>query len=131
MRLAHHGIALPIFIATICVSAFLLFSVQPIFAKMVLPTLGGAPAVWAVSLCFFQAMLVAGYGYAHLLERYLAPKLALVIHLALLASVLRPAPNSQIRLRFSECRRQCCRYPLTGGPGTGDRTQGQAASGAW
>src|SRR4029079_18237423 len=53
MQRAHHVIVLPIFIATICTSAFLLFSVQPMFAKMVLPTLGGAPAVWAVSLCFF------------------------------------------------------------------------------
>ena len=92
MRLAHHGIALPIFIATICTSAFLLFSVQPMFAKMVLPTLGGAPAVWAVSLCFFQAMLVAGYGYAHLLERYLPPKLGLLFHLALLALALAALP---------------------------------------
>jgi hypothetical protein len=92
MQRAHHVIALPIFIATICTSAFLLFSVQPMFAKMVLPTLGGAPAVWAVSLCFFQVMLVAGYGYAHLLERYLAPKLALVFHLALLALALAALP---------------------------------------
>jgi hypothetical protein len=68
------------------------------FAKMVLPTLGGAPAVWAVSLCFFQAMLVAGYGYAHLLEHYLAPKLALLFHLALLALELEVAHHERVRL---------------------------------
>ena len=83
---------LPGFTATICVSAFLLFSVQPMFAKMVLPTLGGTPAVWAVSLCFFQAVLVAGYGYAHLLERYFALKFALLFHLALMAVVLVALP---------------------------------------
>jgi 4-amino-4-deoxy-L-arabinose transferase-like glycosyltransferase len=103
MQRAHHVIVLPIFIATICTSAFLLFSVQPMFAKMVLPTLGGAPAVWAVSLCFFQVMLVAGYGYAHLLERYLAPKLALVSHLALLALALAALPIGLARNIGGRC----------------------------
>lgn len=56
---------LALFTATTFVSAVLLFSVQPMFAKMVLPVLGGAPSVWAVALCFFQAALLAGYCYAH------------------------------------------------------------------
>jgi hypothetical protein len=55
------------FAATLFLSASLLFSVQPMFAKIVLPKLGGAPSVWAVSMCFFQAVLLAGYCYAHAL----------------------------------------------------------------
>lgn len=74
-----------LFTATLFLSALLLFSVQPVFAKMVLPKLGGTPAVWAVSMCFFQAALLAGYCYAHLLDRLVAPRIAPVVHLALLA----------------------------------------------
>jgi len=70
--------------ATLFVSALLLFSIQPMFAKMVLPKLGGAPAVWSVAMVFFQTVLLAGYGYAHLLNRVLAPRWAAVFHLALL-----------------------------------------------
>lgn len=55
------------FTLTTFLSALLLFSIQPMFAKMVLPLLGGSPSVWAVALCFFQGALLAGYGYAHLL----------------------------------------------------------------
>ena len=54
---------------TLFVSALLLFSIQPMFAKMVLPKLGGAPAVWSVAMVFFQTVLLAGYAYAHLLNR--------------------------------------------------------------
>ena len=52
---------------TLFVSALLLFSIQPMFAKMVLPKLGGAPAVWSVAMVFFQTTLLAGYAYAHVL----------------------------------------------------------------
>ena len=52
-----------IFSAALFVSAFLLFLVQPMFAKMVLPLLGGTPAVWATCVVFFQAVLLAGYLY--------------------------------------------------------------------
>jgi hypothetical protein len=55
------------FTAATFLSALLLFSVQPMFAKMVLPVLGGSPSVWAVAIFFFQAALLAGYCYAHLL----------------------------------------------------------------
>jgi SAM-dependent methyltransferase len=61
---------LTLFIAASFLSAFLLFSVEPLFAKMVLPVLGGSPSVWAVALCFFQAALLAGYAYAYVLMRY-------------------------------------------------------------
>ena len=56
-----------VFAATILLSAALLFVVQPMTAKQVLPLLGGSPSVWNTSLVFFQAVLLAGYGYAHLL----------------------------------------------------------------
>jgi hypothetical protein len=83
-----HGVVLFAFSATLFVSALLLFSVQPIFAKMVLPKLGGSPSVWAVSMCFFQAVLLAGYGYAHILNRFVANAYAPLVHLAVLGTAL-------------------------------------------
>ena len=71
------------FTATTFLSALLLFSVQPMFAKMVLPVLGGSPSVWAVAICFFQAALLAGYCYAHLLIARAPPALTGVIHLGI------------------------------------------------
>src|SRR3954469_23397732 len=65
-----------LYAATLFVSALLLFSIQPMFAKMVLPKLGGAPAVWSVAMVFFQTVLLAGYAYAHLLNRLLSPRWA-------------------------------------------------------
>ena len=59
------------FAVTLFVSAFLLFLVQPMVGKMVLPLLGGAPAVWATCMVFFQALLLAGYAYAHAATRRL------------------------------------------------------------
>ena len=53
------------FAATLFVSAFLLFLVQPMVGKMVLPLLGGTPAVWSTCMVFFQGLLLAGYAYAH------------------------------------------------------------------
>src|SRR6478672_9436012 len=66
---------------TIFVSAVLLFSVEPMIAKMLLPVLGGTPAVWNTCMVFFQAALLAGYGYAHLTGRFAKQPL---LHLALL-----------------------------------------------
>ncbi|MFN3853701.1 MAG: fused MFS/spermidine synthase [Phreatobacter sp.] len=80
--------ALPVFALAIFVSAFLLFSVQPMFTKMVLPVLGGTPAVWSVAMVFFQGVLLIGYGYAHLLARLLDPRRAVLVHLAMMAGVL-------------------------------------------
>jgi spermidine synthase len=70
------------FVAAIFVSAALLFAVQPMFTKMVLPQLGGAAAVWSVALVFFQTALLAGYAYAHLITRIAPGRLSLVIHVA-------------------------------------------------
>jgi len=82
-RSAAAGLAL--FAGTMFLSALLLFSVQPMFAKMVLPHLGGSPSVWAVSMVFFQAALLAGYCYAHLLNRHVPARIAPIAHLSLLA----------------------------------------------
>ena len=60
---------LVVYTAAIFVSALLLFSVQPLFTKMVLPRLGGSPAVWSVAMVFFQSLLLGGYAYAHYLSR--------------------------------------------------------------
>ena len=77
-----------IFVATIFLSASLLFFVQPLFAKVVLPTIGGSPAVWTTAMLFFQTVLIAGYLYAHLLTRYLKSRAQLLLHLAVWASAL-------------------------------------------
>ncbi len=71
-----------LFTLTTFLSALLLFAVQPMFAKMVLPVLGGSPSVWAVAMLFFQAALLAGYCYAHLLLRFVPVVTTGFIHLA-------------------------------------------------
>jgi len=70
---------------TLMVSAGLLFLVQPMFAKMVLPMLGGTPAVWNTCMVFYQAMLLAGYLYAHLATRWLGTRRQAGVHLVLMA----------------------------------------------
>ena len=69
---------------TIFISAFLLFLIQPLVAKMILPTFGGAPAVWNASLVFFQGTLLLGYLYAHFSARWLG-KNQPYLHVAVLA----------------------------------------------
>jgi hypothetical protein len=83
---------LHLYTATIFTSAFLLFAVQPIFAKMVLPSLGGSPSVWAVSMCFFQAVLLAGYCYAHAMNRFVPVQHAPLVHVGLLVVALFALP---------------------------------------
>ena len=69
---------------TIVVSAFLLFQVQPVIAKIILPWFGGSAAVWTVCMLFFQMALLLGYLYAHALVRYLKPRTQMLVHAALL-----------------------------------------------
>jgi hypothetical protein len=69
---------------TIFVGAFLLFLVQPMIAKYLLPWFGGGPGVWTVCLLFFQAVLLAGYAYAHWLTSRLRPRAQAIVHIALL-----------------------------------------------
>ena len=77
---------MPVFAAAIFTSAFLLFWVQPLFSKMILPLLGGAPSVWNTAMMFFQLVLLAGYGYAHLLTHRVASlRRQVVIHGAVVA----------------------------------------------
>ena len=75
---------LPCFTATIFVSALLLFVVQPMVAKMILPRLGGTPAVWNTCLVFFQAVLLAGYAYAHLTTSWLGVRRQAALHVGVL-----------------------------------------------
>jgi SAM-dependent methyltransferase len=70
---------------TIFLSAFLLFLVQPMMAKMILPMLGGTPAVWNTCMLFYQTMLLVGYGYVHVLNRKVQPAWQVPVHLAILA----------------------------------------------
>ena len=83
-RTAIPGI-LPAFAVTLFLSALLLFWVQPMFTKMVLPLLGGVPAVWNTAMLFFQSALLAGYAYAHLSARFLGLRWQVLLHVTLLA----------------------------------------------
>ena len=75
---------------TIFTSAFLLFQIQPLISKYILPWFGGSPAVWTTCLLFFQTLLFAGYAYAHFSHRRLAPRQQVLLHggLILLAVAL-------------------------------------------
>lgn len=77
-------LALPAFTLALGTSAFLLFVMQPLFAKMALPLLGGSPGVWSVGTVVFQSLLLAGYAYAHWLAG-LPTKRAALTHLAVMA----------------------------------------------
>ncbi|MBA4048069.1 MAG: hypothetical protein C0476_05950 [Sphingomonas sp.] len=79
---AHPAIA-PLFVASIFAGSFLLFLVQPMVARMALPRLGGAPSVWNSAMLVYQALLLAGYGYAHLIGR-ISPRAQGGVHLAVL-----------------------------------------------
>src|SRR6202035_4150126 len=78
--------------ATLFLPALLLFAVQPMFPKMVLPQLGRAPSVWSVAMVFFQAALLGGYAYAHLVVRRLPPGLGALVHLGVLAAAAATLP---------------------------------------
>ncbi len=84
MPTAPRRIIGPLFVATILLGSFLLFLVQPMVARMALPRLGGAPAVWNSAMLVYQALLLGGYAYAHLLGRVPVRRQAM-IHLAVLA----------------------------------------------
>lgn len=77
---------------TIFLSSFLLFQVQPVIAKMILPWFGGSAAVWNTCMLFFQAVLLGGYTYAHLLFERARPRRQAQIHITLLAVSLLTLP---------------------------------------
>src|SRR5689334_23804539 len=80
------------FAVTIFLGAFLLFQVQPIIARFILPWFGGGPGVWTTCMLFFQVLLLGGYAYAHFLSRCLKPRAQAVVHLVLLAVALALLP---------------------------------------
>jgi hypothetical protein len=73
---------------TIFLSAFLLFQVQPIIGKYILPWYGGGPAVWTACMLFFQIFLLAGYAYAHIVASRLSPRSGKILHWGLLIASL-------------------------------------------
>lgn len=73
---------------TIFVSAFLLFQVQPLISRYILPWFGGTPSVWTTCMLFFQVALFAGYAYAHLTTERLAPRTQAAAHIVLMAAAL-------------------------------------------
>ncbi len=83
---------MPIYALTIFASAFLLFLVQPIMAKQILPWFGGSAAVWTTCLMFFQVVLLFGYAYADLSIRMLRPKPQAILHGTLIALSLVSLP---------------------------------------
>ncbi|MFW5968709.1 MAG: spermidine synthase, partial [Persicimonas sp.] len=75
-----------VFSLTVFVSASLLFVVQPMVGKLILPELGGSSSVWTTCMLFFQSMLVVGYVYAHYLARHVEPARQIWVHLAVIAA---------------------------------------------
>ncbi|HMH99096.1 MAG TPA: fused MFS/spermidine synthase, partial [Bradyrhizobium sp.] len=91
---SSNRLVLVVYTAAIFVSALLLFSVQPLFTKMVLPRLGGSPAVWSVAMVFFQSLLLGGYAYAHYLMQLRNRMIPVAAHLVLLIVALLTLPLS-------------------------------------
>ncbi len=81
-----------LYASTIFLSAFLLFQVQPLISRFILPWFGGGPAIWTTCLLFFQTVLFAGYAYAHVSEHSFGPKARTVVHLTLLVAALLTLP---------------------------------------
>jgi len=79
---------MPLVAATIALSAFLLFLVQPIIAKQILPWFGGTSAVWSTCMVFFQVVLLGGYAYAHALTSHASPRNQARVHIVLLVASL-------------------------------------------
>ena len=102
---------MPLFASTILLSAFLLFLVQPIIAKQILPWFGGTSAVWTTCMVFFQVLLLAGYAYSHFITRRLNARTQSNLHIALLvvslaflpiipSVLLKPAGEEDAALRI-------------------------------
>src|SRR5438477_10167124 len=91
---SRNRLVLAVYTSAIFVSALLLFSVQPLFTKMVLPRLGGSPAVWSVAMVFFQSLLLGGYAYAHYLMQIRNRVVPVALHLALLVVAFLTLPLS-------------------------------------
>src|SRR3989449_2114788 len=92
MRRALGDFAVLHYAAAILVGSFLLFQVQPMIARFILPWFGGSPAVWTTCLLFFQVALLAGYAYAHSLADRVELRRQALVHVALLAASLAALP---------------------------------------
>ena len=90
--IASNRLILIVYTVSIFVSALLLFSVQPLFTKMILPRLGGSPAVWSIAMVFFQSLLLGGYAYAHYLMTIRNRMIPVIVHLTLLIIALLTLP---------------------------------------
>jgi hypothetical protein len=88
----YHWLTCFTFAAAAFSSALLLFAVQPMLAKMLLPRFGGAPSVWAVSMCFFQGALLLGYGYAFLVSRLTSAGWMVAVHAIVLVAACLALP---------------------------------------
>ena len=122
-------LSLVLYSATIFASAFLLFQIQPLIGKFILPWFGGTPGVWTTCMLVFQLLLFGGYLYAHLTVSRLSPTAQAILHVVLLLAAclalpiipslaLKPSgdvePISRIVFfweRRSDCRFLCCRPP--------------------
>ena len=89
---ATANLTLQAFVAALFVSSTLMFAIQPMFTRMVLPVLGGTPGVWSVAMVFFQGVLLCGYLYAHLLTRFVPMRLAALLHLVLMSVAVLSLP---------------------------------------
>ena len=110
-------LAMLAYACTIFLSAFLLFAVQPMIGKIILPWFGGSAAVWSTCLLFFQAALLAGYFYADRSTRLLKPKRQATLHIALMAAAWRCFPfclrplGSRPTPAILRCAFCCCSLP--------------------
>lgn len=77
---------IPLYAVTLFVSAFLLFSVQPMVGKYLLPVMGGGPSVWNTAMLLFQLLLLGGYAYAHFMAHFIRPRVQFFIHLVLFSA---------------------------------------------
>ena len=93
MQVEAHSKWSPVgFAITILISSFLIFQVQPLISKYILPWFGGTPGVWTACMLFFQVVLFAGYAYAHLCIRYLTPRMQFAVHTGLIFAALALLP---------------------------------------
>jgi len=83
---------MPVYALTIFMGAFLLFQVQPLIGKYILPWFGGGPGVWTTCMLFFQMALLAGYAYAHLISHRLKAPAQAIAHLCLVFAALALLP---------------------------------------
>lgn len=91
-KLVSNRFLIVVYSVTIFLSAFLLFQVQPLIGKFILPWFGGSPAVWTTCMLVFQVLLFAGYAYAHLTTQYLTPRTQTITHIVLLLMAICTLP---------------------------------------